>query len=196
MLTEGRFPTPHWASPFSRDDEAASKGDGPRIPFRDHPLMLERYGEDQCGPPHKDDVARIERRKTKAMVPTYGPDNSVAKVSDVRCGGLRFTTEWVAYVKIIPCLWRDRHPAIKCLRPPGRHARHSIRTKKTPPSKTKNGPNPARLSLLLLLLLLLLTLNVLYILFIICIYYIMYVLCIISILIIIYRYLIYYYYDY
>ena len=38
--------------------------------------------------------------------------------------------------KSIPRLWRDKRPAIKGLRPPEHHAGHSVRTKKTPESKT------------------------------------------------------------
>ena len=35
-----------------------------------------------------------------------------------------------------PSLWRDRHPAVKGLRPPERHAGHLLGTEKTPPSQT------------------------------------------------------------
>ena len=40
--------------------------------------------------------------------------------------------------KSIPSLWRDRRPAIESLLPPEHDARHSIRTRKTPPSQTTN----------------------------------------------------------
>ena len=47
----------------------------------------------------------------------------------------RFESQtWRVTGKSIPNLWRDKHPAIKGLRPPEHHTGHTIRTRKTPPS--------------------------------------------------------------
>ena len=57
-------------------------------------------------------------------------------------GGLRFESQagWVTS-KSIPSHWRDKHPAVKSLRPPEHHAGHSIRTaKRLPRVKQTNTP--------------------------------------------------------
>ena len=67
-----------------------------------------------------------------------GPGSSLAKASDVRCGGLKFDTHRVDYGQTIPSLWREKPPAIEGLRAPEHLAGHSIRSKKTPPSQRVN----------------------------------------------------------
>ena len=54
-------------------------------------------------------------------------------------GGLRFESQAGQLTgKSTPSLWRDKHPAIKGLRPPEHHAgKFHLDHKKTPPSKTK-----------------------------------------------------------
>ena len=71
------------------------------------------------------------------FVMCYSRSDSLAskdRLSDAGCPRFESQTRRVTG-KSIPSFWRDRHPAIKGLRPPECHARHPIRTEKTPPSQ-------------------------------------------------------------
>ena len=65
-----------------------------------------------------------------------GPNSLVLKDRLSDAGGLGWECQTGRVTATsVPSLWRDKHPAIKDLQPPEHHAGHSIRTKKTPPSK-------------------------------------------------------------
>ena len=68
------------------------------------------------------------------------PIAQLAKDGLSDAGGLRFESQtWLVTGESTRSLRRDKHPAIKGLRPPEHDAGHSIRTKKTtPPSQTQN----------------------------------------------------------
>ena len=64
------------------------------------------------------------------------------RISDA--GGLRFESQTGRVRgKSIPSLWRDKHPAIKGLRPPEHHAGYSIRTNKHFSESNKQTTNEA-----------------------------------------------------
>ena len=65
-------------------------------------------------------------------------DSLVVKDPISDAGGPRFESHAGRVTgKPTPSLWRDKHPAIKGLRPPEHHAGKFRQDQKTPPSQTK-----------------------------------------------------------
>ena len=70
-------------------------------------------------------------------------DSSVVRDPISDAGGPRFESHAGRVTgKPTPSLWRDKHPAIKGLRPPEHHAGKFRQDQKTPPSQTKNACVP------------------------------------------------------
>ena len=67
-----------------------------------------------------------------AQLVRIGSERQEVRGSNARLGG-------------IPSLWRDEHPAIEGLRPPGHRAGQSIRTNKTPPSQKQTSKHHWRI---------------------------------------------------
>ena len=68
-------------------------------------------------------------------------DSLVVKDPISDAGGPRFESHAGRVTgKPTPSLWRDKHPAIKGLRPPEHHAGKFRQDQKTPPSQKKEKP--------------------------------------------------------